>query len=141
MLNWGGKRALLRIALTGQRRGKGLKSDIPNEAKAAWEIVKSSVDALAAADLELHARDFAVDFESELDDGGGTLAHLQTLGRMRDALYGAGLNFEQLDIDLGVDEISFGNLVVYTSFGTLSLKYRLLKRNKQWQVRNLSIED
>ncbi len=143
VLSWGGKVATLRMKLTGQRRGKGLNPKISAEAKEAWAIVKASVDALVAEDFELHARDFAEDFETELSDGGGTLAHLQTLWQMQrgGGMSGMDLNFERLEIDFGEDELSFRNLIAYSSFGPLNLNYRLLKRNEKWQVRNFRIGD
>jgi hypothetical protein len=143
VLQWHGKNATLGMILTGQRRDKGLDPDLPEETREAWAIVKASLDALVATDLNQHARDFAEDFESDLSDGGGKLAHLQNLWHILDdySFLGMGLNFEQLEIDIGENELTFRNLIAYGSEGPLKMSYRLLKRNDQWQVRNFGFEE
>ena len=82
-LHWEKKKAVLQLEMTGELRRRGFVPEVPDDAKPAWEVAKSSLDAFLAEDIEKHIRDFADDFETDFGDGGSTGAHVQLLDNLR----------------------------------------------------------
>ena len=139
-LHWEKKKAALRLRMTGERRGKGLEPVIPEDAKPAWAVVESSLDGLIAENFVLHTRDFSEDFETDFGDGGSAAAHVQLLRNLRSGglTEGMDLNLENLEIELGENEVTFKKVIVYSTLGTLDLTYVLRKHGEEWRVTYLS---
>ena len=138
-VHWEKKKAVLRLRMTGERRGKGLRPIVSPEAKDAWSIVRTSIRALIGENFLVHIRDFAEDFETEFGDGGSAAAHMQLLTNLsRGGLTeGMGMNFENLEYEVDGNDAVFKNMVVYSLLGTLDFTYELEKRDGNWRITTL----
>lgn len=139
-IHWEERKAALHLRMTGQRAGKGLKPEVAENAREAWDVVRHSVNGMVAEDFEAHVRDFTDDFETTFGDGGNTDAHLQLLDNIRRGgmTEGMALNLEDLEIEMDDDEATVKGIVIYSNLGTINLIYSLELREDEWKVSYLS---
>ena len=86
--------------------------------------------------------DFSEDFETNVDDGGSKLAHLQLINNMSrgGALEGLQLDLQGVEWELEPGRAVFKNVIVQSFVGPMQRAYTLESREGRWQITFLSDE-
>ena len=138
-LQWGRRKATLRLETRGVRRRSTPPPPMPENVQSPWAVVMSSLEGYVAEDVEKHVAAFADDFETTFSDGGGTDAHRQTVNnsKRRGRLEGMLLDLEGLEWDVDEGTAEFRNIVVHSPLLGRSMSYSLELRDGRWTVTHL----
>ena len=148
-LHWENRKALLKLYMTGERRGNGLdliNTALPENVVPAWKLVESSLTALVEEDDEnfaQHTRDFSDDFITNFGDGGSKASYIQFMGHhyRSGASEGITVNLEEMEFAIEEDKVLFNNIMVYFQFGALNYSYVLQKIEGVWEVTTIRVPD
>jgi hypothetical protein len=135
-LQWETKRVTLNLQMLGERRGKGLNPELPDDVQDIWDVVERSVYGFASEDFDAFVEDFSDDFDTEFGDGGGkeTLHQLLTNFASRGMTEDIGLNFEELEYELEGSQAVFEGIIAYTQFGERNFTFELEQRDGAWKI-------